>query len=290
MTHAIMCENLTKHYGKTDHGITDLCLMVEKGSFYGFMGPNGAGKSTTIRTLMGLIMPTSGKASVLGYDIVNEKKDILKRTGYLPSEAGYYPAMRVGDLLKFASDARGVRCDQRRSEIMERLCLDPSGKIGELSFGNRKKVGITAALQHDPELLILDEPTGGLDPLMQKEFFSILKEMNGKGVTVFLSSHVLSEIQDHCDRAAIIRDGRLVAEDSVRNLTHTRARRVKLICKGHEIFSACDGYEKTYDGCTFLWNGETDELIRKLVNLKVKDFTVSEPTLEEIFMHYYREA
>ena len=188
---AIKTEKLTKYYGKS-RGIIDLNLTVDEGEFFGFIGPNGAGKSTTIRTLLGLIKKSSGSGRILGMDIEKEKEKILSCVGYLPSEAMLYRGMRVRDILKLSADLRKTDCRGEAVRLCERLELDTSKKVEELSFGNRKKVGIVCALQHEPQLLILDEPTSGLDPLMQREFFAILRERNKKGTTVFLSSHVLS--------------------------------------------------------------------------------------------------
>ena len=224
---AIRISKLTKYYGKS-RGIVDLDLAVNKGEFFGFIGPNGAGKSTTIRTLLGLIAPTGGSAQILGLDIVKDKQTILKKVGYLPSEAAFYPAMKVKDALKLSADLRKKDCCGEAKILCERLQLDMSRKVEELSFGNKKKVAIVCALQHCPELLILDEPTGGLDPLMQKEFFDILQERNKQGATIFLSSHILSEIQRNCTRAAIIRDGRIIACDSVDALSKTNAKRITI--------------------------------------------------------------
>ena len=214
---AIFAENLTKFYGKA-RGIDGLNLEVAPGEFFGFIGPNGAGKSTTIRTLLGLISPTAGKGRVFGMDIVKNKKAILERVGYLPSDTAFYSGMKVRDMLKLSADLHRKNCDAAAAELCDRLQLDRERKVEDLSFGNRKKVGIVCALQHNPELLVLDEPTGGLDPLMQHEFFSILQERNQEGVTVFLSSHVLSEIQRYCSKAAIIREGKIIACDSVDRL------------------------------------------------------------------------
>ena len=200
--HVIETKKLTKYYGKA-RGIIDLDLRVEQGEFFGFIGPNGAGKSTTIRTLLGLISPTSGSAMLFGKDITTEKEAILQHIGYLPSEALFYQGMKVKDILKLSADLRKRDCTAEAALLCERLQLDISRKAEELSFGNRKKVAIVCALQHKPELLVLDEPTGGLDPLMQKEFFEILRERNQEGASILLSSHVLSEIQRNCTRAAI---------------------------------------------------------------------------------------
>ena len=179
---AIKTEKLTKYYGKA-RGIIDLDLAVEEGECFGFIGPNGAGKSTTIRTLLGLIAPTSGSGQIFGMDIVRQNREILRRVGYLPSEAVFYPGMRVRELLKLSADLRGMDCSAEAARLCERLELDPNRKAEELSFGNRKKAAIVCALQSHPALLILDEPTGGLDPLMQREFFDILRERSRLGAT-----------------------------------------------------------------------------------------------------------
>ena len=222
---AIRTDNLTKYYGKS-RGIVDLNLSVEQGEVFGFIGPNGAGKSTTIRTLMGLIAPTKGSAQIFGMDVIKDKKAILQKVGYLPSEAIFYPGMKVRDLLQLSADLRKKNCVDESKLLCERLQLDMNRKVDELSFGNRKKAAIVCALQHRPELLILDEPTGGLDPLMQREFFEIIRERNQNGMTVFLSSHILSEIQHNCSRAAIIREGKIIACDSVNALSQTNAKRI----------------------------------------------------------------
>lgn len=286
---AIKTNNLTKYYGKA-RGITDLNLSVEEGEFFGFIGPNGAGKSTTIRTLLGLISPTSGNAEIFGKDIINEKEAILQNVGYLPSEALFYQGMKVKDVLKLSADMRKNNCKAEAELLCERLQLDLSRKVDELSFGNRKKVAIVCALQHKPDLLVLDEPTGGLDPLMQKEFFDILRERNKEGATVFLSSHVLSEVQRNCTRAAIIRDGRIIACDSVDVLAKTSAKRVTV--HGMVNLENLDGVRDRNDmeeSVSFLYGGDMESLLRALSSGQVKDLTVTEPDLEEVFLHYYEK-
>lgn len=287
---AIKIENLTKYYGKA-RGVEQISLSVAEGEFFGFIGPNGAGKSTTIRTLLGLIGPTSGGASVLGLDIVKDREKILAQVGYLPSEAVFYSGMRVKDVLKLSADMRKKNCREAAEVLCRRLQLDTARKVEDLSFGNRKKVAIVCALQHDPELLILDEPTSGLDPLMQKEFFEILRERNEKGTTVFLSSHILSEIQRNCTRAAIIRAGRIIACDSVDALSKTSARRV--VIHGSVVLDGLEGIRDREDNgetISFLYNGEMERLLKVLAAGHISDLSVSEPDLEEIFMHYYEEA
>ena len=287
---AVKTTNLTKYYGRA-RGIIDLNLSVAEGEFFGFIGPNGAGKSTTIRTLLGFIRPTGGSAGVFGMDIVKCRQAILSCVGYLPSEAVFYPEMKVRDVLRLSADLRKKDCRAEAELLCERLQLDPTRKVEELSFGNRKKVAIVCALQHNPRLLILDEPTSGLDPLMQREFFSILKERNQAGVTVFLSSHILSEIQRHCSRAAIIREGRMIACGSVEELSRTSAKRVAV--HGTVDLEGLQGVRdrQQADGeITFLYSGDMNELVRRLSTGNITDLSVAEPDLEEIFLHYYTEG
>lgn len=286
----IKTEKLTKYYGKA-RGILNLDLTVERGEFFGFIGPNGAGKSTTIRILLGLLSPTSGSARIAGMDAVKDKEVILKKIGYLPSEAVFYPGMRVKEILKLSADLRKMNCTKEAAALCQRLQLDRSRKAEELSFGNRKKVAIVCALQHRPDLLVLDEPTGGLDPLMQKELFDILHERSREGATIFLSSHVLSEIQHNCTRAAIIRDGSIIACDSVAALSKTSAKRITV--RGNIDFTSLDGIgdrKDTGDTVSFLYSGHIDKLLQVLAAGQVSDLSISEPDLEEIFMHYYKKG
>lgn len=286
---AIQTEALTKSYGKT-RGITELNLTVEEGDFFGFIGPNGAGKSTTIRTLLGLISPTGGTAEIFGQNILTHKTQILGSTGYMPSEAFFYPNMKVGEVIQFSARLRKMDCRKEASMLCERLKLDTKKKIRQLSLGNRKKVSIVCALQHKPRLCILDEPTSGLDPLMQREFYSILKEYNKNGSTIFLSSHVLSEVQEYCRHAAIIRDGRLLVSDSTKNLGHTETKRITL--KGISLLPPLDhvkDIQNQEETISFLYGGNPKELLLYLSSLPITDITITEPDLEEIFMHYYQE-
>ena len=283
---AIKTEKLTKYYGKA-RGIIDVDLSVEAGDFFGFIGPNGAGKSTTIRTLLGLISASSGSAEIFGKDIVKNKTEILSDIGYLPSETTFYNGMKVSDIIALSAKLRNKDCADEAKRICERLELDTSRKVGELSFGNRKKLGIVCALQHKPSLYILDEPTSGLDPLMQREFYSILEERNAQGATVFLSSHILSEVSRYCKNAAIIRDGRILVSDSVRNLAHTGVKRVFL--RNSSAIPENDNVrnvKREGDTVSFLYSGESEMLVRELSALHFDDVTVLNPELEEVFMHY----
>ena len=285
----IKTTKLTKYYGKA-RGIIDLDLTVAQGEFFGFIGPNGAGKSTTIRTLLGLIAPTSGRAMIFGKDVTKEKESILQKIGYLPSEALFYQGMKGKDVLKLSADLRRKDCTAESKLLCERLQLDPARKIDDLSFGNRKMVAIVCALQHRPDLLVLDEPTGGLDPLMQKEFFDILRERNKEGATILLSSHVLSEIQRNCTRAAIIRDGRIIVCNSVDDLSKTSAKRITVQGTVNlERLSGVRDRKASENSLSFLYNGDMNSLLRALSSGQVNDLTVTEPTLEEVFLHYYEK-
>lgn len=286
----IETKGLTKYYGKS-RGIIDLNLSVTEGEFFGFIGPNGAGKSTTIRTLLGLIKKSSGSAEIFGRNVETNKKEILAEVGYLPSEAVFYSEMRVKDVIKLSADLRKKDCKKEAEVLCERLGLDAEKKVEELSFGNRKKVAIVCALQHKPRLCVLDEPTGGLDPLMQREFFTILKERNAEGATIFLSSHILSEIQRNCTRAAIVREGKLIACDSVEALSKTSAKRIHI--EGNADITALKNVrdiQKTDNGTSFLYSGDINEFLQYISKYRIDDLSISEPDLEEIFMHYYLDG
>lgn len=287
---AIKTDSLTKYYGKT-RGIEKIDLTVRQGDFFGFIGPNGAGKSTTIRTLLGLIKPSDGGAQIFGLDVVKQREKILERVGYLPSEAAFYPGMRVRDVLKMSADLRKKDCQETAKQLCERLRLDTTRKVDELSFGNKKKTAIVCALQHDPALLILDEPTGGLDPLMQREFFEILRERNKTGTTIFLSSHILSEIQHNCTHAAMIKEGRIIAADSVETLSRTGVKRVSV--HGIVDYKALEGVKDlrtSPEGVHFLYSADMHTLLCALTKGDIQDISITEPDLEEVFLHYYEEG
>lgn len=285
----IEIEKLTKYYGKS-RGILDLDLEISQGEIFGFIGPNGAGKSTTIRILLGLISPSSGHAKIFGRDIISDNTQILANIGYMPSEAMFYANMKVQEVIQLSAALYKKDCRKEAAHLCELFSLDIKKKIGELSLGNRKKVSIVCAFMHRPELYILDEPTSGLDPLMQKAFFELIDERHQSGATVFLSSHVLSEIQRHCQRAAIIREGRLIACDSVENLSDTKARHVTL----HGITEPplLDNMKNiviTKTAVSFLYQGDIKKLIHAADSLPIRDITICEPELEDIFLHYYEK-
>ncbi len=291
MAYAIQTSALTKYYGKA-RGIIDLSLAVEEGDFFGFIGPNGAGKSTTIRTLLGLLSPTGGTAEIFGKEISAHQTELLADVGYMPSEAAFYPNRKVREIIRLSADLRGGArrrdCAPEAARLCERLKLDTEKKVRELSLGNRKKVSVVCALQHRPRLCILDEPTSGLDPLMQREFYLILEERNREGATVFLSSHALSEVQRYCRHAAVIREGRLLASDTIENLGHAGVKRVTV--RGlHEPprLETVRNVRRSGDTMTFLYSGSPRKLLTALAALPLADVTIAEPDLEEIFMHYY---
>jgi ABC-2 type transport system ATP-binding protein len=284
--------NLTKSY-KGSRGIIDVSFSIEEGEIFGFIGPNGAGKSTTIRTLLNLIFPTSGSATVFGKDILKHSKEIRQNVGYLPSEVHYYDDMKVIDLLKYSAKFHNNYKTERMKELANRLDLDLNRKIEDLSFGNRKKVGIVQALLHEPKLIILDEPTSGLDPLMQNTFFELLSEERDKGATIFFSSHILSEVQKMCDRVAIIKEGKLVKVETIENLTKNKVKNITLILEHPEQlnfeFEGVIKKEVNGNELTLLYSGDIKDLLYRLNNMPVQDLLIEEPTLEEVFMHYYEK-
>ena len=290
---AIVLNELTKHYGK-HRGINNLSFSVNQGEFFGFIGPNGAGKSTTIRTLMGLIRPTGGSASIFDLDCHSKASVIARDVGYLPSENSYYENMKVRELLQYTADLYGMDCKTKMKELADRLNLDLSRKIADLSLGNKKKVGIVSAIMTSPKLIIMDEPTSGLDPLIQQAFYDILKEENSRGATVFFSSHVLSEVQKLCDRVAILKEGQLIGIQSIKELRESGYMKVSLSAKEaipRDFFdlSGIANYAETADktSVSFMYNGNITAIIDKLHLLHLDDVLLEEPSLEEIFMHYY---
>lgn len=286
----IETKELSKYYGDV-RGIHEINVCVEQGEFFGFIGPNGSGKSTAIRTLLGLIKPTTGTANVLGKNIQSQQTAILQQIGYMPSEAMFYNGMRVKEILKLSAKLHGKDCTAEAMALCDRLKLDVQKKVETLSLGNRKKVAIVCALQHRPALYILDEPTSGLDPLMQKEFFTILTERHKEGATIFLSSHVLTEIQHYCQRAAIIRNGEIIACDTTENLAKTTAKKISLkgISSMPEILNCSN--VKAYDThVDFLYSGPIKELLAAIESLPFTDLTIAEPSLDDMFLHYYEEG
>ncbi len=289
---AIVTEKLTKYYGKA-RGIENVDMRVEEGEIFGFIGPNGAGKSTTIRTLLALIRKTSGSAKIFGLDCEKEYQKILEQVGYLPSEVFYYDNMTAKALLRYSASFYDMDRDLRMKELADALDLDLGKKIEDMSYGNKKKVGIIQGLLHSPKLIILDEPTGGLDPLMQKTFFELIREENKRGATVLFSSHILSEVEKLCDRVAIIKDGTIIETKHMAELSHTY-KKVSLRLAEGAVFPETLSLEgmseqrKEDDRVNFLYQGEVQALMQTLVQLNLTDIDITEPDLEEIFLHYYR--
>jgi len=292
----IQTNNLTKYYGKSK-GIEDVNLSVEEGEIFGFIGPNGAGKSTTIRTLLGLIRPTGGSATIFGRDIVNDGPAIREEVGYLPSEVFYYDNMRARDLLRYsASFYKKSKHDMeaRMNCLAKALDLDLNKKIDDLSYGNKKKVGIVQGLLHSPKLIILDEPTGGLDPLVQSTFFELLKDENKRGATVLFSSHILSEVQKLCHRVAIIKEGSVIAVEQIDTLRKNSYVKVALELAApvsHAMFrvKGISDVQATKGRVTFLYRGDVNAIVKLLAGMKLRNVSIEEPELEEIFMHYYQK-
>jgi len=286
----IEVNNLTKYYGKA-RGIVDVSFNVDEGEIFGFIGPNGAGKSTTIRLFCSLIYPSSGEAKIFGKDAIKYGPEIRQDIGYLPSEVFYYDRMKVIDLLKYSASFYKKDCTKRLYELAEIMELDLHRRIDDLSYGNKKKVGIVQGLLHEPKLLFLDEPTSGLDPLMQKKFYKLIREENERGVTVFLSSHILSVVQNMCSRVAIIKEGSIVDIQDVRTLERDNYKKIQIVSddideKRFDLPGVIK-LEKENGAVSFFYKGDINQITRAISAQNVSDVTIEEPTLEEIFMHYY---
>lgn len=288
--HVVELDRLTKYYGKT-RGIEEVTLQVEEGEIFGFIGPNGAGKSTTIRTMLGLIFPTSGGVKLFGEDALVHGSALRRGVGYLPSEVFYYDRMKVRDLLSYAASFHDKDCSARIRELSDLMELDLDRRIEDLSYGNRKKVGIVQGLLHTPKLIILDEPTSGLDPLMQQKFFQLIQEENQRGATVFFSSHILSEVQELCNRVAIIKEGRIIELQDMKTLRSDTYKKVTV--RGPDLgetdfqFQGVTELKSMDRGFRFFYKGEVPFLVQRLSQMEITDLMVAEPSLEEIFLHYY---
>ncbi len=293
---AIETAGLKKYYGKSC-GIEDVTLAVGEGEIFGFIGPNGAGKSTTIRTLLNFIFPTAGEARILGYDVVRDSERIRSLVGYLPAEVGYYEDMTVKAMLEYSAGFYGMErgtARRRIGELAEAFELDTSRRTHTLSTGNRKKVGVCIALLHSPRLLILDEPTSGLDPLMQMRLLEVLQEENRRGVTVFFSSHVLSEVQKFCHRVAILKEGRVLRIEEISALRAGLFQKVRVVFAGGQAVPVdIPGiiHQRHESGMLdMLFRGDINDLIRKLAQYDLAGVSLEEPPLEDVFMHYYEKG
>jgi ABC-2 type transport system ATP-binding protein len=286
----IELNKLTKYYGKA-RGIIDVSLAVEEGEIFGFIGPNGAGKSTTIRLLCSLIYPTSGSATIFGKDVIKQGPEIRQDIGYLPGEVFYYERMKVLDLLKYSASFYDKDCTDRLYELAEYMELDLKRRIDDLSYGNKKKVGIVQGLLHSPRLLFLDEPTSGLDPLMQQKFFNLIREENARGVTVFFSSHILAEVQRLCNRVAIIREGQIVEIKDIKTLQKENYKKISIVADGlnQDRFDVAgvSNLSSSDHTLSFFYRGDINVITRLISEKTINDVSIEEPTLEEIFMHYY---
>lgn len=288
----IKINNLKKYYGK-NRGVENLSLSVNEGDIYGFIGPNGAGKSTTIRVLMNFIFPTSGTAEIFGKDVTSHGEILRKSIGYLPSEVYYYDTIKVGELLNYSAKLKGVTDQKNIQRLVDAFELDLHKRFGQLSFGNKKKVGVIQALMHNPKLLILDEPTNGLDPLIQKTLLELLKEANSKGTTVFFSSHTLSVVQKMCNRIGIIKDGKMLDVDQ--SLKEKRLKRISIetVTSISKEALMCPGLDELViqdNRADFYFNGQINDLFSRLYDMEIIDFNMQEPELEEVFLHFYERG
>ena len=297
MTTVIETTALTKYYG-SNPGITDLDLEVREGEVFGFLGPNGAGKSTTIRTLLNFLFPTSGSGTVLGLDIIKDSLEIRRRTGYLPGDLAMYDAMTARELLIYFANLRKVDAAAQMTELADRFDLDLDRRIKEYSTGNRQKVGLVNAFMHEPELLILDEPTAGLDPLLQQEFQTLIAEVRREGRTVFLSSHILSEVDRVADRVGIVRSSRLVEVDTLESFKAKAHRSVTLQFTAPvdlEPFSRLGNVvtaESRNEGSVVVLTvqGSMDEVVKEAARHDVITVSTRAGELEEVFLSYYAGA
>ncbi|AET67114.1 ABC-type multidrug transport system, ATPase component [Desulfosporosinus orientis DSM 765] len=290
----IEINNLTKYYGK-ERGIIDISFDVEEKEIFGFIGPNGAGKSTTLRTILGLIYPTSGSAKIFGMDCIKYGPEIKKEIGYLPSEVFYYDKMKVIDLLNYSASFYKKDCRKRIKELAEVMDLNLNKKIDDLSFGNKKKVGIVQGLLHEPKLIILDEPTSGLDPLMQQKFFELLQDENKKGATILFSSHILGEVQRMCDRVAIIKEGRIIQLDKISALQENNYKKIKVQTMGNldKNYFNIDGVSNIDlkdNLISFIFKGNINSIMKKIADIEIANVWIEEPDLEEIFLHFYEKG
>ena len=287
----IKIKGLTKIYGK-NRGIENINLEIKEGEIYGFIGPNGAGKSTTIKTLLNFIFPTSGEAFIYEKDVVKESEKIKRFTSYVPSEVRYYREVKVKDILDYAISFFNNCNKEYLNELCKELELDLNKKMGELSLGNKKKVAIVQALISNPKVIILDEPTNGLDPLIQQKLFKILLNEKNKGKTIFLSSHNLSEVERFCDRVAVIKNGKIVDILDLNNISRNLGKRIKITSKDLDIdvIKIISGNLKsTEDGVEFIYKGDINELIKILSNYRLDKLLIEEVRLEESFLNYYGE-
>lgn len=283
-------ENLKKYYGKTK-GIEDFSLELEEGEIFGLIGPNGAGKSTTIRSVMDLINRTNGKVYFDGQELTRNNVNAKRQIGYLPGEVFLYEGMTVSQIFDYHQSFYKQDLRERREYLSSRLHIDETKKVEDLSLGNRKKVGIVLAFMHNPKLVILDEPTSGLDPIMQKEFYELLKEEKKRGTAMIYSTHILSEVSQICDRVGIVKDGNLIRCDSVEALAANTLQYVTVTSERvRQIVESLNVEVMNMDGSTvrFKYDRDINALIRVLSEYPLDRVNIEEPSIEDIFMHYYQ--
>jgi ABC-2 type transport system ATP-binding protein len=296
MTTLVETQGLTKRYGSS-RGIEDVSFTINEGEVFGFLGPNGAGKTTTIRTLMGLLRPTAGSARIGGLDCWEQSVEVKRLVGYLPAELSLDPNLTGGQILEYFGHLRGGVDQAYLKQLVERLGLDPTRKFRQYSSGNKRKIGVVQAFMAKPRLLILDEPTNGLDPLNQQEFDRMVREVRDEGRTVFLSSHILGEVEQTCDRVGIIREGRLVRVGGVAELRDIKRHDVTITFVGEVplgAFTSLPGVEQAEalpDGHTLRLSvsGGLDGVVKAAAQYPITGLTSQEPSLEEIFLRYYED-
>jgi ABC-2 type transport system ATP-binding protein len=296
-TDIVVLQDLTKHFGSF-HAVKGISFTVKQGEVFGFLGPNGAGKSTTIRMILNILRPTSGSVSLFG-SAHNNVAALHKRLGYLSGDMAMDTNLTGRQYLNFVAAQYDTDCRANQSQMAELLQANIDVKIGNYSRGNRQKIGLIAALQHEPELLVLDEPTSGFDPLVQEQFASIIRDFKAKGGTVFMSSHILSEVQQLCDRVAFIKDGQIIDTTTIQGLTEHAAKRVRIKAPIAELKELRLAVAKLHDATVqvsvedydleFSYGGGAQALLKLLAGFSIQDITIKEPDLEEIFMHYYEK-
>ena len=287
----IKLERVNKSYGKV-RALTDMNLSVNEGEIYGFIGPNGAGKSTTIRLLLNFLRSDSGSISVLGLNPATHDVEIKKQTGYVSAESFMYHDMRVSDLFHFTEHYHGIRDGVKLKKLVDMLDIDVNKKFEQLSFGNRKKVSVACALLHSPKLLILDEPSNGLDPVIRNNLYELLQEEQKNGATIFFSSHVLSEVQKVCTRIGLIKEGQLIRENNAAEFTNIGFKQVELITQDTLNIGSLSGvqnFEQKGNHYHFLYSGNANELIKLLSAINVSSVQIEEPELETVFMHFFKQ-
>lgn len=291
MASLLEIHNLKKYFGKTK-AVDDISLNIEQGEIFGFLGPNGAGKTTTIRCLMGFSRPDSGKIHILGYNMQKQAHEAKKHIGYLPGNVKLYKNWTGREHISFFENVRGEKSGAK--ELIKRLDFDDSKKFKNLSSGNKQKLGLILALMHDPKLIVMDEPTVGLDPLLQNEIYAILQERRAKGSTIFISSHNLPEVEKLCDRVAIIRDGKIVAIDNIRDIGAKKLYKITVSFGDKVLLSefklkGIDKIKRLVNGLEIDVVGDLSQVLRVIMRHKVLDLEIAHASLEDIFMKFYEK-